>query len=141
LPLRGRLGSMRMESRHHLQLRPGHPRDTRRRRFDLCVSQLVLEKAGKGDAEAAAKRLEALAGMPVLPVTSEALDLAKSPVGKNSLPQVATLDALHLALATVHQADVLLTWNCTHLANAVLLGVDWPAGSFARPRNADCMHA
>ncbi len=82
----------------------------------------MLEEAGKGDAEAAAKRLEALAGLPVLPVTVEALNLAKSLVGKKSLPQVATLDALHLALAVVHETDVLLTWNCTHLANAVILG-------------------
>jgi len=31
-------------------------------------------------------------------------------------------DALHLALATVHEVDILLTWNCRHLANAVILG-------------------
>ena len=26
-------------------------------------------------------------------------------------------DALHLALASVHRVNVLLTWNCRHLAN------------------------
>ncbi len=26
-------------------------------------------------------------------------------------------DALHLAVATFHKVDVLLTWNCAHLAN------------------------
>ena len=31
-------------------------------------------------------------------------------------------DALHLALATIHEVDVLLTWNCRHLANATILG-------------------
>ena len=27
-------------------------------------------------------------------------------------------DALHLALASYHECDFLLTWNCQHLANA-----------------------
>ena len=27
-------------------------------------------------------------------------------------------DALHLAVASVHRCDFLLTWNCSHLANA-----------------------
>ena len=27
-------------------------------------------------------------------------------------------DALHLALASYHKCDFLVTWNCVHLANA-----------------------
>jgi hypothetical protein len=33
------------------------------------------------------------------------------------MPQSPTGDALHLALASVHGCDFLLTWNCVHLAN------------------------
>ena len=29
---------------------------------------------------------------------------------------------MHIAVATVHEMDVLLTWNCRHLANALILG-------------------
>ncbi len=36
------------------------------------------------------------------------------------LPRRAYTDASHLALAILHKMDYLLTWNCTHLANAVL---------------------
>ena len=36
------------------------------------------------------------------------------------LPQKAVIDAAHLALAILPEMDYLLTWNCTHLANAVL---------------------
>ena len=39
---------------------------TRRGRFDLFVSRPVLTEAGRGDATAAARRLETLAGIPVL---------------------------------------------------------------------------
>ena len=31
-------------------------------------------------------------------------------------------DALHLALASYHKCDFLVTWNCQHLANANKFG-------------------
>jgi hypothetical protein len=34
------------------------------------------------------------------------------------MPRDPTGDALHLALASYHKCDFLLTWNCSHLANA-----------------------
>jgi hypothetical protein len=36
-----------------------------------------------------------------------------------ALPASAKIDALHIAVATVHGIDFLLTWNCKHIANAV----------------------
>jgi hypothetical protein len=36
------------------------------------------------------------------------------------LPERAAVDALHIAVAAVHGMDYLLTWNCTHIANAAL---------------------
>jgi hypothetical protein len=36
------------------------------------------------------------------------------------LPQKAAADALHIAVATVNAMDFLLTWNCTHIANAIV---------------------
>lgn len=94
----------------------------RRRAFDLRVSELVFEEARKGDPGAAARRLESLSGLPVLAVTPESMTLAGHLVRPGLLPREGAVDGLHLALAAVHAMDVLLTWNCTHLANAVLLG-------------------
>jgi hypothetical protein len=34
------------------------------------------------------------------------------------MPNNPVGDALHLALASYHKCDFLLTWNCKHLANA-----------------------
>lgn len=28
------------------------------------------------------------------------------------------MDAIHIAVATIHGMDYLLTWNCKHIANA-----------------------
>ena len=36
------------------------------------------------------------------------------------LPERATADAVHVPIAAVHGVDLLLTWNCTHIANATL---------------------
>ena len=38
------------------------------------------------------------------------------------LPAHAEGDAAHIALATVHQMDILLTWNYRHIANAAIVG-------------------
>lgn len=34
------------------------------------------------------------------------------------MPTEAAGDAYHLAMASLHRMDFLLTWNCRHLANA-----------------------
>jgi len=58
----------------------------RRANFELVISELVLEEAARGDADAAAKRLEALEGIALLGVTSTASDLAGSIVRAHLLP-------------------------------------------------------
>ncbi len=40
--------------------------DTERQGFELFISQLVIDEAGAGDPVAAARRLEALADLPLL---------------------------------------------------------------------------
>ncbi|MFB3891934.1 MAG: type II toxin-antitoxin system VapC family toxin [Phycisphaerae bacterium] len=100
-----------------------------RRAFELFVSRLVLDEAARGDAEAAAKRLAILRDLPELPVTGEATGLAARLLREGLLPRQAAADAMHLAMATVHCMDALLTWNCRHLANASILG---EVGMFVR---------
>ena len=47
-------------------------------------------------------------------------DLAVALIEAGSLPAKAELDALHIATAAVNGMDYLLTWNCKHIANAVM---------------------
>lgn len=53
-------------------------------------------------------------------MTDAAIALASSLITEQALPVQAAQDALHLAIACVHGMEYLLTWNCTHLANARL---------------------
>jgi len=36
------------------------------------------------------------------------------------LPATADRDAAHIALASAYEMDILLSWNCRHIANAAL---------------------
>ena len=49
------------------------------------------------------------------------IHMARNLVKGGLLPIQAGADAMHLALATVDDTDILLTWNCRHLANAQIL--------------------
>ncbi|MEN8218382.1 MAG: type II toxin-antitoxin system VapC family toxin [Pseudomonadota bacterium] len=86
--------------------------------FQLYTSEVVLDEAGLGDPEAAAKRLQALQGIELLDVSNEATYLSEKLIAPGALPSKAVEDALHIAIATIHKMDYLLTWNCKHIANA-----------------------
>jgi len=94
--------------------------DNRRGDYDLCVSQLVIQEAGDGDAQAAQERLAVLATMTLLDIKEEAVSLAEALVQAGALPAKAENDALHIAVAAVHRVPYLLTWNCRHMANATM---------------------
>jgi hypothetical protein len=94
----------------------------RRTDFDLYISQLVLEEIRDGDATAAAYRLQSIVGIPLLILDEAVIILAEKLMQDVPLPSKATEDALHIAVATINGMDYLLTWNCKHLANAVLRG-------------------
>ena len=94
--------------------------DTRRANYELCVSQLVLDEAGAGDAQAAQERLVVLWPMLVLETAADGLELAKELLQAGALPTKAADDALHIAIAATKSVPFLLTWNCRHLANAVM---------------------
>ena len=92
--------------------------DTQRDRFDLFASDIVIEEAGKGDEIAAARRLEALAGIPLLAITDEVLVFSEALIQAGAVPKKAIGDSLHIALSAVHGLDYLLTWNYRHIDNA-----------------------
>jgi predicted nucleic acid-binding protein len=115
----------------HDLIRAAHQQVTRdwwesRSSFDLYLSQFVLDEAKAGNAEAAARRLSVLAGASLLELTPEARSLAREILGRGGMPPKAYVDAAHVALAAVHGLDYLLTWNCSHIANATMRGkIEW----------------
>jgi predicted nucleic acid-binding protein len=92
----------------------------RRPEFAICTSQVVLDEAAAGDESLAIRRIELLRGVPLLDITPEVADLAAALIARLPFPQRAGADAAHIAVAAYHNVDFLLTWNCTHIANAQL---------------------
>ena len=94
----------------------------RRTSFILYTSEAVLEEVAQGDAEIAAQRLEILRDFPLLALSQVVQDLAAQFLARSSLSPKAKVDAIHIAAATIHGMDYLLTWNCKHIANAQIQG-------------------
>jgi predicted nucleic acid-binding protein len=92
--------------------------DTQRERFDLYISATVIEEAKKGDSQAAARRVEVVENIALLPITEAVAAFAKLLINEKALPKKALDDALHIAVSAVHKIDYLLTWNCRHIDNA-----------------------
>lgn len=92
--------------------------ESRSHEFTLYISQIVLDEVAQGDAEIAAKRLEIIQNLPLLDLNQDVKNLAAQFLLKSNLPPKASDDATHIAAATVHRLNYLLTWNCKHIANA-----------------------
>mgnify|MGYP000536587565 CR=1 FL=1 len=77
-----------------------------------------MKETSQGDTQIATQRLEIIRDFELLDLNQSVLDLAEQFLERSSLPAKADVDAVHIATATVHSMDYLLTWNCKHIANA-----------------------
>jgi hypothetical protein len=93
-----------------------------RDRYALVTSAAVLDELREGDYPSRAPALALLVDMPVLEVTPAIAEIVAAYVRHRLMPADPAGDALHLALASYHKCEFLVTWNCQHLANANKFG-------------------
>ena len=86
--------------------------------YEIYISALVEDEISGGDPIAAARRLQAVANIPSIHITSEAQVLADALVASKAVPENSVRDALHIAIAATQGIDFLLTWNFKHINNA-----------------------
>lgn len=91
--------------------------DMERSRYDCYVSELLLEEAGSGDPEAAAKRLNLANALAILPVNDKVKNVARELLKRTGFPEGVADDITHIAITAFYGIDYLLTWNCSHIAN------------------------
>src|SRR5207247_1878238 len=94
--------------------------DLKREQHGLFISQVVLDEIAGGEAAMAKQRVALVGGIPVVRATHEVEALTQGILDSGVLPPDADRDAAHIALATVHEMDILLTWNCRHIANVFI---------------------
>ena len=89
--------------------------------FDVYISELVIEEASSGDPVAAKERLEVLYGIEQLKIADEVEKIASEYIKLNLLDEKSIRDAFHIAIATYHAMDLLVTWNFKHIANITII--------------------
>lgn len=85
--------------------------------YKLYVSQLVIRECSDGDAGAAKERLDAISGIDLLEISTEADFLADQLIKQHAVPITEPRDALHIAIAATGAVEFLVTWNFRHIAN------------------------
>ncbi len=90
-------------------------------KFDCYISEIVIDECEKGDAEAAKKRLNLVPGLPILTVNEEIKKIASIFFKRFNIPDKSRLDSIHLATACWYNMDYLLSWNCKHIANGIVI--------------------
>lgn len=91
------------------------------KRFDIFISEVVVEESRLGDHEAARRRLEELKNFPHLVLNNKVEEMAQVYIEQFEISKKYLRDAAHLAVASVHNIDYLVTWNCAHLANGEII--------------------
>ena len=92
--------------------------ETQRSNYDIFISEFVVAEASLGHPDAINRRLAIIADITELQATEEVRVLGQELIRRHALPANAEIDAYHVAIATVNGIEYLLTWNCTHIANA-----------------------
>jgi predicted nucleic acid-binding protein len=91
-------------------------------RYELVTSPAVLDELAGGPPDRSADWLALVATLPVLAVDPAIAVIVQTYIQHMVMPADPAGDALHLALASYHKCDFLVTWNCEHLANANKFG-------------------
>jgi predicted nucleic acid-binding protein len=104
-------------------------RDWTRRWFDFAVasdrivsSVAVLDELRRGDFPGRDDCLAMLDTIEMLELDDPVFEIVEAYLANKLMPSDPFGDALHLALASYHRCDFLVTWNCLHLANANKFG-------------------
>ena len=93
--------------------------DCHRLEYTLATSLVVREELESADYPPRKRRdaLALISALPLLDIAAPVERVVQDYVENLLMPRQPAADALHLALASYYACDVLLTWNCIHLAN------------------------
>ncbi|MGJ5634888.1 type II toxin-antitoxin system VapC family toxin [Nostoc sp. CALU 1950] len=90
--------------------------------YVLVTSLAVLDELNRGNFPGKSEAIKLISGLLFVPIESVVAEIVEVYIQQQLMPKDPLGDALHLALASYHKCDFLLTWNCRHLANANKFG-------------------
>ena len=92
--------------------------DRHSHKYELVTSEAVLEELNEGSYPNKQDVLDLVEDVSIVSIDRPVIEIVNAYIINKAMPKNPRGDALHLALATYHKCDFLLTWNCNHLANA-----------------------
>jgi hypothetical protein len=81
----------------------------------VYISETVISELTKNPDATREKMLAVVKNFVVLPITDAAQKLAQTYIEQGIFPAKYYDDALHVAIASANQVDILMSWNFTHL--------------------------
>lgn len=90
-------------------------------RFDLYVSEAVLQEISAGDPGAMARRLAYVDRLPILTLKDDVRALVEVYDRRLGVVGQARADVPHFAFTVAYEIDYLVTWNCAHIANGEMI--------------------
>lgn len=85
--------------------------------YRVCTSTLVRRELERIDEPHRSSYLRLLTGLENLELTEESAILAEGYISRGIFHRRFIADALHVAIASFHKIDYVVTWNFGHLAN------------------------
>ncbi len=85
--------------------------------YRVCTSMLVRRELERIDEPHRSSYLRLLTGLENLELTEESAILAEGYISRGIFHRKFIADALHVAIASFHKIDYVVTWNFGHLAN------------------------
>lgn len=86
--------------------------------YEVVSSEAVLVELAGGNFPGQRKALDLVSQLPLLAIEEPIMEIVEAYINHRLMPKDPLGDALHLAIASYHGCDFLLTWNCKHIANA-----------------------
>ena len=96
--------------------------DEERHNYQMCTSDAVMDELEIGAHPLMVEKINLVKDLPFLEIPPAIAEIVAVYHEHRLMPRDESGDALHLALASFHKCDYLLTWNCKHLANANKFG-------------------
>ena len=97
--------------------------DTAMSSSDQLVTSLAVEsELSAGDFPHKSDMIELASRFPLLDVNDSVIEAVEAYIANHVMPNAPGGDAFHLAVASFHRCDFLVTWNCRHIANANKFG-------------------
>jgi predicted nucleic acid-binding protein len=91
----------------------------KRDRYELLISDAVLSEAAMGDQAAAKSRLSYCAELSRMTLPADTEAIAERLLRSKAMPAKAYTDAVHIAVAALHEVQFIASWNFRHIAGAL----------------------